>query len=178
MSLPERRLKVAFISPVFLFPADAGGKIRTGNILRGLKESGQFDVTLLSPATAEQQREWQSDLDRQCERFIGWQPSPPRSRWQRAPDLLSALPVNVAADRTPAAVEAVEKLLAAERFDVVAFDFVHAAVLRPEKLNGATVCFTHNVEALGGEQLLDRLDGSRRAVGRDVDGQRRQQVRR
>lgn len=141
------RLKVAFISPVFLFPADAGGKIRTGNILRGLKESGRFDLTLLSPATQEQQREWQPELDRQCERFIGWQPSPSRSRWQRAPDLLSALPVNVAADRTPAAVSAVEQALAAERFDVVVFDFVHAAVLRPEKLGGATVCFTHNVEA-------------------------------
>lgn len=142
-----KRLRVAFISPVFLFPADAGGKIRTGNILRGLKESGQFDITLLSPATAEQQRDWQGELNKQCDRFVGWQPSPPRPRWQRAPDLLSSLPINVAADRTPAAVAAVERLLAAERFDVVVFDFVHAAVLRPERLNGATVCFTHNVEA-------------------------------
>jgi glycosyltransferase involved in cell wall biosynthesis len=147
VSLPERRLKIAFISPVFLFPADAGGKIRTGNILRGLKESGQFDITLLSPATPEQQREWQGELDRQCHRFIGWAPSAARPRWQRAPDLLSSLPINVAADRTPAAVEAVEKLLAAEAFDVVVFDFVHAAVLRPANLKGATVCFTHNVEA-------------------------------
>ncbi|MDY0747247.1 glycosyltransferase family 4 protein [Paucibacter sp. R3-3] len=141
------RLKVAFISPVFLFPADAGGKIRTGNILRGLKESGQFDITLLSPATGEQQREWQHELGRLCERFIDWMPSPPRPRWRRAPDLLSSLPINVAADRTPAAVAAVEQVLAAERFDVAVFDFVHAAVLRPETLSGATVCFTHNVEA-------------------------------
>lgn len=147
MSQPERRLKLAFISPVFLFPADAGGKIRTGNILRGLKESGQFDITLLSPASGQQQRDWQGELDQQCHRFVGWAPSPPRPRWQRAPDLLSSLPINVVADRTPAAVAAVEQLLAAERFDVVVFDFVHAAVLRPEQLNGATVCFTHNVEA-------------------------------
>jgi len=147
VSAPQRRLKVAFISPVFLFPADAGGKIRTGNILRGLKESGLFDITLLSPATAEQQREWHGELDRQCHRFVGWAPSPARPRWQRAPDLLSSLPINVAADRTPAAVAAVEKLLGAETFDVVVFDFVHAAVLRPANLRGATVCFTHNVEA-------------------------------
>jgi glycosyltransferase involved in cell wall biosynthesis len=147
VSQAQRRLKVAFISPVFLFPADAGGKIRTGNILRGLKESGRFDITLLSPADGQQQREWQGELDRLCERFVGWQPSPPRPRWQRAPDLLSSLPINVAADRTPAAVAAVEQLLAAEAFDVVVFDFVHAAVLRPANLGGATVCFTHNVEA-------------------------------
>ncbi|CAM4050386.1 glycosyltransferase family 4 protein [Roseateles saccharophilus] len=141
------RLRVAFVSPVFLFPADAGGKIRTGNILRGLKESGRFDITLLSPAAPEQQRDWQAELDRLCERFIGWAPSGPRPRWQRAPDLLSPLPINVVADRTPAALQAVEKVLAAERFDVVVFDFVHAAVLRPRRLGGATVCFTHNVEA-------------------------------
>jgi polysaccharide biosynthesis protein PslH len=143
----RRPLKVAFVSPVFLFPADAGGKIRTGNILRGLKESGQFEVTLLSPAFAEQQREWQAELDRLCGRFIGWQPSPPQPRWKRAPDLLSSLPINVVNDRTPAAVAAVEKALAAEAFDVVVFDFVHAAVLRPDQIKGATVCFTHNVEA-------------------------------
>ncbi|MCE4536689.1 glycosyltransferase family 4 protein [Pelomonas sp. P7] len=140
-------MKVAFVSPVFLFPADAGGKIRTGNILRGLKESGRFDITLLSPATASQQAQWQGELDRLCHRFVGWAPSPPRPRWQRAPDLLSSLPINVAADRTPAALAAVEQALAAERFDVVVFDFVHAAVLRPRGLEGATVCFTHNVEA-------------------------------
>lgn len=145
---PRRRaLKVAFVSPVFLFPADAGGKIRTGNILRGLKESGQFDITLLSPAFGQQQREWQGELDRLCGRFIGWAPSTPRPRWQRAPDLLAALPINVVNDRTPAAMAAVEETLAAERFDVVVFDFVHAAVLRPDSLQGATVCFTHNVEA-------------------------------
>ncbi|MFG6461614.1 glycosyltransferase family 4 protein [Roseateles sp. DXS20W] len=147
MSQPERRLKLAFISPVFLFPADAGGKIRTGNILRGLKESGRFDITLLSPATPQQQRDWRGELDKQCHRFIGWAPSPPRPRWRRAPDLLSALPINVVSDRTPAAVAAVERLLADETFDVVVFDFVHAAVLRPAQLQGATVCFTHNVEA-------------------------------
>lgn len=140
-------LKIAFISPVFLFPADAGGKIRTGNILRGLKESGRFDITLLSPASAEQQQAWQGELDRLCHRFLRWAPAAPRPRWQRAPDLLSALPINVASDRTPAAQAAVAAALAAERFDVVVFDFVHAAVLRPDGLQGATVCFTHNVEA-------------------------------
>lgn len=146
MSQPSP-LKIAFISPVFLFPADAGGKIRTGNILRGLKESGRFDITLLSPAAPEQQRQWRGELERLCHRFIGWAPAAARPRWQRVPDLLSALPINVVNDRTPAAVAAVEQALAAQAFDVVVFDFVHAAVLRPRQMRGATVCFTHNVEA-------------------------------
>lgn len=144
---PGHRLRVAFVSPVFLFPADAGGKIRTGNILRGLRESGRFDITLLSPASGAQQADWRVELSRLCDRFIAWAPSPPRARWRRAPDLLSGMPINVAADRTPAALDAVGQALAAEQFDVVVFDFVHAAVLRPAGLRGATVCFTHNVEA-------------------------------
>ncbi|MFG6466420.1 glycosyltransferase family 4 protein [Roseateles sp. BYS87W] len=132
---------------MFLFPADAGGKIRTGNILRGLKELGEFDITLVSPADAQQQSAWQEALSGLCHRFVGWAPAPARPRWQRAPDLLSALPINVASDRTPAALAAVEQLLAGEAFDVVVFDFVHSAVLRPAAWSGASVCFTHNVEA-------------------------------
>ena len=82
-----------------------------------------------------------------CDAFVPWKPRAHRPRWQRAVDLLDTLPVNVAADRTASALETVRRTLARERFDVVVFDFVHASVLRPEGLNGATVCFTHNVEA-------------------------------
>jgi glycosyltransferase involved in cell wall biosynthesis len=141
-----RLLRVAFVSPVFLFPADSGGKIRTGNILRGLKESGLFDITLLAPDTPAGEQ-WKGELARQCHRFVGWTPSRPRPRWRRLPDLLSRLPINVVADRTPAARAVVDKALQGSPFDVVVFDFVHAAVLRPDALSGATVCFTHNVEA-------------------------------
>jgi glycosyltransferase involved in cell wall biosynthesis len=138
--------RLAFVSPVFLFPNDAGGKIRTTNILRGL-HGGAFDVTLLSPATAAQQAEWAPQLQGVCDRFVAWQPKAARPRWMRAADLLSDLPVNVAADRTRPALEAVRKTLAQGRFDVAVFDFVHAAVLRPVHTQAATVCFTHNVEA-------------------------------
>ena len=138
--------RLAFVSPVFLFPNDAGGKIRTTNILRGLR-GGAFDVTLLSPATAGQQAEWAPQLQGVCERFVPWRPAPARPRWMRAADLLGELPVNVAADRTRPALDAVHKTLAEGRFDVAVFDFVHAAVLRPAHSQAATVCFTHNVEA-------------------------------
>ena len=35
--MTARQLRLVFVSPLFLFPNDAGGKIRTTNILRGLK---------------------------------------------------------------------------------------------------------------------------------------------
>lgn len=140
------RPRLAFVSPLFLLPADAGGKIRTGNILRGMK-GGAFDITLISPATPEQQARWGTELQALCDQFIAWQPQAARPRWQRAFDLLDPLPVNVAADRNPPAVRAVADALRDRRFDVVVFDFVHAAVLKPARLDATTLCFTHNVEA-------------------------------
>jgi glycosyltransferase involved in cell wall biosynthesis len=138
--------RLAFISPLFLFPNDAGGKIRTTNLLRGLK-GGAFNVTLLSPATAQQQSRWTAEIQSVCDRFLGWEPTLVRPRWQRALDLLKELPVNVVGDRTPQALTAVRDTLADGKFDVAVFDFVHASVLVPERFGGATVCLTHNVEA-------------------------------
>jgi glycosyltransferase involved in cell wall biosynthesis len=140
------RPRLAFISPLFLFPNDAGGKIRTTNILRGLK-GGAFDVTLVSPATAQQQSAWREPLAGLCDRFVAWEPVSPRARWRRALDLLGELPVNVAVDRTRPALKAVDGVLANGGFDVAVFDFVHSTVLLPPDFEGATVCFTHNVEA-------------------------------
>jgi glycosyltransferase involved in cell wall biosynthesis len=155
-----RRPRLAFVSPVFLFPNDAGGKIRSTNILRGL-QGGHFDVTLVSPARAEQTQRWRAELEGVCSEFIGWQPSPARPRWARAADLLRELPVNVAADRTAPGLAAVERLCAREDIDLVVFDFVHSAVLLPLALKRPSVCFTHNVEAeifsRHAQQAPDRL---------------------
>lgn len=144
--MTQPRPRLAFVSPVFLFPNDTGGRIRTTNILRGMK-GGAFDITLISPASAAQREAWSDALSGVADRFVGWAPDLPRPRWRRAIDLLGALPVNVVADNSPAAHRCIGETLARERFDVVVFDFVHAAVLKPEGLDAASVCFTHNVEA-------------------------------
>ena len=144
--MSSRRLKLAFVSPVFLFPNDAGGKIRSTNILRGLA-GGRFDVTLLSPATPQQRQRWAAELAGVCDEFIPWLPPPARRKWMRSLDLLNELPVNVVSDRTAPAVDAVQQLALRGDMDVMVFDFVHAAVLLPKGRMPATVCFTHNVEA-------------------------------
>lgn len=138
--------RLAFVSPLFLFPTDAGGKIRTTNILKGMK-GGAFDITLLSPGTAEDEARWSVELASTCDTFRRWTPAPAAPRWRRALGLADPLPVNVLADRVPAAVELVDRVLADGRFDLVVFDFVHAAVLKPARLASRTLCFTHNVEA-------------------------------
>ena len=141
---PRRRL--AFVSTVFLLPADAGGKIRSGNVLRGMK-GGAFEITLLMPATPEQQQRWAAELQAMCDHFVAWPAAKARPRWARAVDLMHPLPANVANDADVAARSCVARVLDEGGFDVVVFDFVHAAVLMPPRPRAATVCFTHNVEA-------------------------------
>lgn len=138
--------RLVFVSPVFLFPNDAGGKIRSTNILRGLK-GGAFHVTLLSAATPEQARRWSKEIGGVCDEFIPWQPAPQRPMWRRAFDLLGELPVNVANDRTRPGMDAVRQLAQRPDIDLMVFDFVHSAVLRPDNLRSRSSCFTHNVEA-------------------------------
>jgi polysaccharide biosynthesis protein PslH len=138
------RLRLAFISPIFLFPLDAGGKIRSSNILRGLK-GGAFEITLLSPASEAEQARHAQDIASVCDHFIPWRASRP-ARWQRVLHLLQGLPVSVAADRSAEGLAAVAQAARAG-FDLMVFDFVHAAVLMPPALPGASLCFTHNVEA-------------------------------
>jgi glycosyltransferase involved in cell wall biosynthesis len=138
--------RLVFVSPVFLFPNDAGGKIRTTNILRGLK-GGAFHVTLLSAATAEQARRWSKEIDGACDEFIGWDPAAARPMWLRAFDLLGELPINVANDKTRPGQDAVRRVSRREDIDLMVFDFVHSAVLLPQQQRCRSTCFTHNVEA-------------------------------
>ena len=144
--MSERRPRLAFVSPVFLFPNDAGGKIRSTNILRGLKGGG-LGLALLSPAGDEQVGRWRHEIAGVCDEFVHWPPAPARARWARAIDVLSKLPVNVAADHSAAGRFAVHRLCERDDVDLVVFDFVHSAVLAPRSLGKPAVCFTHNVEA-------------------------------
>lgn len=137
---------LVFISTIFLFPTDAGGKIRTTNILRGLK-GGRFKIILLCPATSQQQEVWSNELNEICDEFLSWEPRQEKPRWQRLGQLLSQLPVNVANDKTIEGVKALKELNESNKFDLVVFDFVHSAVLWPRSFEFATVCFTHNVES-------------------------------
>ncbi|WP_077034663.1 glycosyltransferase family 4 protein [Pelomonas sp. KK5] len=147
MQVAERRPRLAFVSPQFLFPNDTGGRIRTTNILRGLK-GGAFEIVLVCMASDEQRAGWAAEIAGVCDEFVPWTPSPRRPNWRRVIDLLGELPANVVVDKSAAGMAAVQRVLARPDIDVVVFDFVHAAVLRATRPSGvASLCFTHNVEA-------------------------------
>lgn len=143
----DDRPRLLFVSPRFLFPAHSGGAIRTGQILRGMK-GGRFHITLVSPGSAELEREHRDELSAIADAWEFW-PAPnteDRSRLSKARHLLDRLPLTVAADRSRAGSEVVRRALAA-RPAVVVVDFVHAAVLMPRAVDVPTVVFTHNCEA-------------------------------
>lgn len=136
-----------FVSSRYLFPTDSGGKIRTVNILRGMK-GGAFEITLASPLPAHARPGDPAGIGSICDRFVGW-PDAARGalfRWTRMRHLVSTLPVAVAADDSEVGRRAIAREL--ERGpDIVVVDFPHAAILAPPPYPCPSVMFTHNVEA-------------------------------
>lgn len=136
-----------FVSPRFLFPVDSGGKIRTTQILRGLKGGG-FRIRLLSPGSAALARKYAAELAGICDEFAYWPEKATGVRRQlaRALYLLHRLPMPVRSDLSGSALSLVARSLA-DRPAVAVFDFLHGAVLAPEVLACPAVLFTHNIEA-------------------------------
>jgi len=141
--------KLLFVSPRFLFPTDSGGKIRTTQILRGMK-GGRFHITLVMPATRDQQLTYASQVESTCDRLLAWRARRPAGtlirRIRHTLLLASREPVSVASDRNWAGMRTVCRAVE-ERPDVVVFDFAHSAVLSPPRLTVPSIMFTHNVES-------------------------------
>lgn len=139
--------ELLFVSARFLFPVDSGGKIRTTQVLRGLK-GGQFQVTLASPASPEAQATHAAATSDICDEFRSWpdEHGTLAYRTRRLASVVSGVPVAVASDRSVTGRRLVEKCLG-RRPSVVVFDFPHSVVLAPERIEAPSVLFTHNVES-------------------------------
>lgn len=142
---------------------DQGGKIRSANILRGMK-GGLFDITLASPAPPDQMR-YQSEIDITCDRFVWWPERTP-SGVRRVLALASRFPVAAATDRSTTG-SAIVRLALAEKPDVIVADFPHSDVLMPRQITTCSILFTHNVEAEIFERHVARTKGVMRMVWAD-----------
>jgi glycosyltransferase involved in cell wall biosynthesis len=142
------RPRLLFISPRFLFPLNEGGKIRTVGMLRAMK-GGAFDITVVSPAP-DNLVDFTADIESACDRFASW-PAPKASKLTQILGVLGPLPASTASDKSAAGRAVVARELAAAP-DVVVADFPHSAVLLPDRLEPASVMFTHNFET----EILER----------------------
>lgn len=143
----SRRRRLLFVSSRYLFPTDSGGKIRTANILRGMKD-GAFEITLASPLPAGAGTQAPDETRDVCDRFVGWSGAARGAlfQWTRMRHLFSRLPVAVETDNSEAGRRAISKELE-QGPDIVVVDFPHAAVLASPPYPCSGVMFTHNVEA-------------------------------
>jgi glycosyltransferase involved in cell wall biosynthesis len=135
-----------FVAPRYLLPADSGGKIRTGHVLRGLK-GGAFELTMISPAPEGAAARDAAELAQLCDRYASW-PEGRKGRLfslLRARHLLSQLPIPVATDASAAGSALIASELA-RKPDLVVVDFPHTMILLPRVIQAASVLFTHNVE--------------------------------
>lgn len=141
------RRRLLFVCSRYLFPIDSGGKIRTVNILRGLK-GGAFEIILASPLPTVPNHTIPAEVREICDQFLGWAPEPRGAlfHWSRLRHLISRIPIAVATDHSEAGATVIAKAIEAKP-DVVVVDFPHAAVLAMPPYPCASVLFTHNVEA-------------------------------
>jgi len=165
-TLVKGKPRLLFVSTMFLHPVDTGAKIRTTQILRGLR-AGRFETVLASPATHLDIVHWEAEVRRLADEYAHW-PSAERGRMfslARMRYLASALPIPVMTDRSRAGTAVIRSLLA-QKPDVVVVDFPHAMVLMPpEPIAVPIVLFTHNVEV---EIFARHRDVSRNPVKRAV----------
>lgn len=139
---------LTFVSPRFLFPTDSGGKIRTTQILRGLK-GGAFRVTLVMPSSEEWRRRYADEIRSVSDELLSWdQREDPKllKILKKIALLAGRVPIPVASDFDQAGATVVRESLGRQP-DAVVFDFPHSVVLAPEHIGCPSVLFTHNVEA-------------------------------
>jgi glycosyltransferase involved in cell wall biosynthesis len=139
--------RLLFISPQCLIPADAGGKIRSSDLLKGMR-GRHFELGLVMPQPGNAPPlggpAHETGL---CDRFWSWPQRVTPSLPRRLLGLLGPLPLSVQLDDHPPAHAAIAQAIAEFQPDLVIYDFVHADVFRRPAHRQPAICLTHNVEA-------------------------------
>ena len=143
-------MKILFLSQRFLLPMDAGGKIRTGNILKQLAK--EHEITLISNVESSKDDPYLPQMKIFCGKFI---PVP----WQELQkysikfyvrlllNLFSRYPVSVLNDSSKSLRAAVEHEISTNNYDLAICDFVQSALNLKNISNIPTLLFQHNVES-------------------------------
>jgi sugar transferase (PEP-CTERM/EpsH1 system associated) len=156
----RKKLKVLFLSQRFLFPMDTGGKIRTGNILRKLKD--RVSLTVISNVELLKDDPYLPEMKQLCDKFIGipWKETE-RYTLKFYMKLLvqsfSRYPINVLNDYSPELEKAVLDELKTETYDLAICDFLQSTLnFRHVDDSIPTLLFQHNVESDITRRHLDR----------------------
>src|SRR2546425_4416469 len=129
-----------------LLPVDTGGKIRSYNILRGLRNNN--DLTLLSYYGGARDADYEREI---ADHFPGavtiHTGVPDSSAIDYLRRLANAAPYAVTKFTSPKVRRTIKRLLAEDRSDVAVCDFLSASLNFPRADRTPTVLFQHNVES-------------------------------
>jgi glycosyltransferase involved in cell wall biosynthesis len=130
---------------------DGGGKIRTGQLLKHLREV--FDITLVSNIDRPKDDRYLPEMHRLCNVFHGV-PRKYVPKYSLAFYLMvlaratSRYPVTVVNDYSPRLRAKLQELLQSERYDLLVCDFVQPSLNVPGRNGCRTLLFQHNVESV------------------------------
>jgi sugar transferase (PEP-CTERM/EpsH1 system associated) len=146
-------MHILWVKNELLHPLDKGGRIRTYEMLRRLRDHHRVTyIALDDGATTADQR---SRAREYCDELVlvPWRRSPLRG-WRRGLAILrnvfSSIPFSLAPYRSRAMTRAIRERCTSgdDRPDVVVCDFLMPALSIPEGLPCPVVLFQHNVEAM------------------------------
>lgn len=144
-------MKILWLKSELLHPVDKGGKIRTYQMLKHLKN--RHDVTYLSLVSPSDPMESFERATEYCNRLVTvpWraaQRSSARFYRDLAFNIFSPLPFAIEKYRSLQMQQAIERECRESDFDVVVCDFLVPSINLSPDCEAATVLFQHNVESL------------------------------
>lgn len=149
-------MKILWVKAGKLLPVDAGGKIRSYNILRQLQKN--HELVLLTHYGGTRDLWYETEIKKHFPAALPvWTAAPDSSTMARVLHYLYCVP-----SRAPFAVRKftdrsagrqIEQLFQEKQFDAAVCDFLSASLTFPANRWGQTVLFQHNVETV----LWDRM---------------------
>jgi glycosyltransferase involved in cell wall biosynthesis len=150
-------MKILWVKAGKILPVDAGGKIRSYNILRHLQE--RHEMVLLTTYGGERDRWYEDEVKKQFPGSLPiWTAAPDSSTLARLFHYLycfsSGAPFAIRKFTDRAAGKKIAQLIQQEKFDGVVCDFLAASLTFPVSLWGKTILFQHNVETVLWDRML------------------------
>lgn len=150
-------MKILWVKAGKLLPVDAGGKIRSYNILRHMQQ--HHDLVLLTPYGGKRDLWYEKEIQKEFPGALPiWTAALDSSTLARIFHYLycfpSGVPFSIRKFTDRAAGRKIEQLIEQEQFDAVVCDFLAPSLTFPKKLWGQTILFQHNVETVLWERML------------------------
>jgi polysaccharide biosynthesis protein PslH len=150
-------MKILWVKAGKILPVDAGGKIRSYNILRHLQE--RHELVLLTTYGGERDPWYEDEVKKQFPGSLPiWTAAPDSSTLARLFHYLycfpSGAPFAIRKFTDRAAGKKIAQLIQQEKFDAVVCDFLAPSLTFPASLWGKTILFQHNVETVLWDRML------------------------